>query len=497
MAHLDENTLTLYVLQSASLKGRRREINAHLLHCHGCRELERRIRAYYEEVAEDLSRRVEAPLSVRVPASIGSSVLQKRETEPLVPGIASRALTRVDRLKIIVYRHPVASAGAFLASLLLAFFGVQPLWNVLTKPAETGIANLQTKEPGATTPTSAPEPYTAQMNGAANSLEVLTRDGKIFWQIPVVDGSRVANYINDFNVALAQIADLDGDGHNEVVSGVPLPGGQSSRDGTVRVYDRLGNPLFERRVGHYVRFHDVEYPPEFSIGALLVVESDTPGSRDIVALAKGFRSPCCLVRLDRSEKVLGEYWTFGHMNGLNSVDLPGGGRGVVLCGVNDAGEAQAVDSCYPVVTVLDPARIVGTTESVLSRGFGYEPSGAEVCCIRFPRPDLSGIPNIVSNKFGFICQSIAQDGSLTFVCTSPTSDQRPDFFYTFDRNLRLQSLWLDSNSREFVLEHHSLYNTNQKLDEYLKQLEHAVRYWDGKRWVKDYVLIPRSTVARR
>ena len=360
MKHIDEHTLELYVLGSATIRGQRRSIARHLGRCQHCRAIAQQFVEIYTE-AEKHAAKATGTLSrgtmlVRSPLKV-SGKLAPSEGRSSIPSRQS-ATQLFQYFKV----HPtVTGIGGLVVLALLGiviFRGIRPA---------NDLAN----------------PKGFHYNLSTNNLEVYNSRDEILWkktsrELDLVEGAELS-----FKSTFTTVQDLDGDGVNELITLIPvvLPDGKLVRN-CVRIFNREGTLLSSTALGESVAFGSRQYDQNaFGSGGLVVV--GRAGARNIVAVAPHWRSPTVVARLNAKGEILGEYWHYGHITGIYKVRLRDNGKEcVVLIGGDDSRDSVGVR--FPVLIVLDPDGLVGKTESPATRGFGFAASKAEIAHLFFP-----------------------------------------------------------------------------------------------------------------
>ena len=138
--------------------------------------------------------------------------------------------------------------------------------------------------------------------------------------------------------------------------------------------------------------HDASFMPLYP----LVLDRSQNSSIQILVSASNQRSPFFTARLDAKGNILGRYWHYGTLGHQYLVDIDGSNeKKLILCGVNDIEEGT--NGSFAVIAVLDPAKIIGESESAATRGFGKTTSTAEICYVRLPASDLNRAAGTISS----------------------------------------------------------------------------------------------------
>jgi hypothetical protein len=322
-------------------------------------------------------------------------------------------------------------------------------------------------------------PQAYDYNLSTNTLEVRNSRNEFLWSTPSRDLAEIGNTELHVQSVFTFVSDLDGDGHNEVVTLVPgtlADGGQAR--GCVRIFDYGGNLLSSNTLGENVRFggrrYDQDQHYSFGGSGLVVVRGD--GKREIIASAVHFRSPSVVSRISARGENLGEYWHYGHLGEIHAFrSSENGAERVVLAGTNDARDSAGVR--FPVVVVLDPQRIAGHCESRGTRGSGFPVSAAEVAYISFPLTEAD-------SAFGtlpFVKYVTVSDGGLLHVVVMsgvPEEAARFALEYVLDENYKVSEvLPMDNSNNTLATLHQKGLIRNLSDAGYRRRFKDAVKYW--------------------
>jgi hypothetical protein len=178
---------------------------------------------------------------------------------------------------------------------------------------------------------------------------------------------------------------------------------------------------------------------------------------------------------------MGKYWHFGHINGLDTVDVDNDGKvEIVFWGINDTEDTTHQE--FGVIVVLDPSKIVGDRRSTTAPGFAFEESGAEIFYIKIPRSDIDEIRHVNSGINGM---ERGPDNSLTF---SMGTDFR--FHYSFSTTMGVIDVKSNNSTDGYYASLAEQGKVRGRIDDkYLDNLRNGVRYWDGKEWRKEVVRV--------
>lgn len=340
MQHIEEHILELFVLQAKEVQDRREDIQDHLNRCHGCRTLAEAIASFYHDAETELMLEPQVPQGTEQKALVKvNSALARLYGEDRV-AIYRPPLTPVQRFRAFARRHPVAMGGGSFA-VVAAVAAILSL--------------LFTSSPRDKNPS-----Y-VRLNPTQNTFEVYNRNDERLWQLPMQEASFFSANELGGHICYSRVADLNGDGKNEVITVIPFHGSGHEQNGFLRIYAPDEKLLREVELGEPVHFLGVEYAAYFRAHSLLVDDLAGNGTKEILAVAVNMHSPCVVSRFDAQGNLVGEYWHFGYVGAIYAMDLDNDGKKeIVCCGMNDAN--GNVTGRYGVIVVLDPSKIVGKIE---------------------------------------------------------------------------------------------------------------------------------------
>ena len=468
MQHLDEHTIAFYAMGAEVSSPEREAIEAHLRECHGCRGQVEELRGIDQHVADILD---SAESLADRPAEALVTFPRAIKNRPDVsPGRSMpRRPTRTALFTALVRRYPVVAGASGLVLAFLAFLSI----NTIADLART-----------------VEQPLFVRMNGLGTALEVYGKETKLF-DVPVVAAPPAVTDYERLLQMCTGIADLDGDGDKEVITGAPYQEGEKKISNTLRIFSSKGESLSTRSFGMPVRYREEDYSGSFSILGLVVTSGAGAGEKEVLVGLNSDRSPYCLVRLDNKGRNLGEYWHFGWLAGFATIHLEGSDREyVLLAGVNDV-EYRA-NKTFPALAILDPIRIEGSTESDCSRGFGFPASDAQVYYVKAGNVNpglLSGV-KVERSAFGLYVKTRA-DSSFVLSQGFTVPSEFPNVFYTFDKHVNLQSVWMSDAPRLALMDRYLAKNSPAGFDEFVRDLANKVQYWDGSQWSSEPTKIVR------
>jgi hypothetical protein len=469
MTHYGDDILELFVLGSAETRGKKRSIENHLKRCAGCKQRVEEMRAYYSGLEEGLH--------------AGTGGVDTPELLPAVPTpswVAKPALTSIEPapprgtlshlVRFVRYR-PITTSATLLAVLAaLAIFGVY---------------RFEARKDD--------NPTSVRLNPAKQVVTVLGARNRILFTIPAHDADLLEMLQEEHGTKTSVLADLNGDGMNDVVTiADPHEDGTGTKafvsvygfDGTLRWRKELGGPLF---------YGQKPYAAHYNSSGVRVVE-DEKGSPRIVVAVVGSRSPSLLAVLSSEGTLIGEYWHFGTLFGPDTMDLDGDGiPELFLWGENDVADTSGGDS--PVIVVLDPSKIQGKTESALTPGFGHKRSTAELKYLRLPKAQIDSVRAVKSGVTRLAVVTVPGGGPGL---SAWVSGGRTSFEYLFTADLQPIAVFSSDFTTTVFNELQANGARLRPIDAaHLEDMKKAIRYWDGSRWTPLPTRISPSGFAGR
>jgi len=475
MTHIDEHTLELFVLGAKEVQRRRKTIEVHLKKCEGCRTLVRTMTEFYANADAHLKSQPQSKPLSDSQALIRSHTEIELTYDPYystfkTPVPAWMPRTFLQHVSSYARQNPVKSVvGSFALIVGLALIFNFTLKTVFkdTNPAYT-IMNV---------------PHTA--------LEVYNKEDEMLWQFPQSSIPGAVDNEAKNKTRTTSVADLNGDGKNEIITALPYPGDDGSVTKTLRAYDGEKKIVFIKELrDSSLNFLSSHYEANLNFANILVDDFVGNGQKEIFATVNSQRSPSYLMRLNHQFKIVGKYWHFGRQQ-LYEADLNNDRKKeIILCGVNQVHELQL--SQFSDIAVLDPEKVAGNAEASATRGFGVEASGAEIFYIRIPESDMDkalenkqGVPVLVSTK---------EEKQLKFSINS-TAPEGPYFEYIFSKDMRAQEVKYASVDVQIHAKLKKEGRISSTFDQnYLEDLKNGIRYWDGKEWKKEWTKVRHDIV---
>jgi hypothetical protein len=470
LTHYDEHTLELYVLKAREVAEKVHDIEVHLLECHGCTSIVEELSSLHTRLAAELHNITDEEIStaetaLTIPRTSIAPVFEEWNTLTLEPK------TKMQLFREFVYKRPVTvltCTSMFAASVVFALFTF--IW----KPIMDN------------------NPSYFHYNRTESMLEVFNKSDQKLWTIPANNlyGDNDNNEGNNSTI----IADINGDGMNEVVTCLSL----SSEKGEpvplkVFAFDKrlLWKKEFIKPFNYLERQY---YNPYFNASPILVFDADNDKQADIFVNTNNSRSPGIVVRLDREGSIIGEYWHFGACVVFDVFDLDGDGKKeLITAGLDDTGDTNHTE--FGNIVILDPAKIVGEKKSLNATGFQFPFSDAEIYSLKLPRSDI-GLILDARNPIKQL--RISEINTLHFMMyLENIGEQRIaspyafEFIFTFD--MRILEVKSTSNIIPFRLKLKEEGKVKGDIDDaYLHNLKNSVEYWDGEKWVRQWTMIHRK-----
>jgi hypothetical protein len=474
MQHIDEYTLELYVLGSEQVRAGRADIEAHLERCHGCRASAALMREFYDRTLAEL----DTPASAR-PAE---DLLPARRRRDLVPfadmgsdasgyEVSTVPPTVAGKIGRYFQRNPMAAGLGSIglaAALILAAL-------MMSKPVRgTGPKEITDRNPVL--------PY---FNPVTEMFEVLNAEHEQLWQkkSPGLGLDEIREPV--LHGAMTAFADLNGDGINEVVTGLAVLGrGTTENVNPLIVWDADGNVTWERRMDAKVDYLARKYSPAFSVQAVVVLDDPGAGGKSILAVANNNgRSPSFVRRYDGKGNLLGTYWHFGVIHAMERRDIDGDGAAeILLCGKNDMDDTTSQEFAF--IAALNPYKISGEKRSTPCSGYNLPPSDAELFYVKVPQTDFDiGFGRSSGFKRIFDMDTLHWRFELT-------CDKIWTFDYVLDHRMNVVEVKSYDQNREVRKQLLAKGKVSGPLDAaYLDRLRQNVWYWDGQAWTQQAVRV--------
>jgi hypothetical protein len=317
-------------------------------------------------------------------------------------------------------------------------------------------------------------------NKYQNTLDAYNSADEKLWSLPVAHLRFYMDQEETTERKYVQLADLDGDGMNEIITSLPLDPGEVEDGNVLHVLNYRKTDVLKIRPGEAVVCRDRIYPDEFRIGGFSVGDFSGSGHMEILVLSNDLHSPSIVSRYDALGKRLGTFRHFGQLRLMGAKPLADGARKeFVLFGGSDSEEG----SFTAILLGLDPSLIVGDGESSFSGGFGLPHSAAERYYVHVPQTE-------VAKEFGayvFFRGAKAvplQDESGFRIVAGGIPDSLDIYFeYIFRANFSILEV-KSENATKHLFDRLAAKGlvTGGFFDDYMKVVAGEIRYWDGHRW---------------
>lgn len=457
MHHPDEQILALFAMGADIPDPQRGMIEDHLRTCAGCRTQVEDLQSINDLVAERTTASGD-PSSYTIGAIERVAHATRRAQASPSHHAPRHMVTRFQRVAWIVRSHPfVSGAGA-----LLFGFAVFAL-----------IIQFSTR------PSRAEQPVAVGLNPASTALLVFTAKGETLCEIPICsDRSPEADERDlKFNT---KFFDIDNDGRMEIVTTAPYTQGPVARINMIRTYSADGTLIDTSAFGMPVTYGDRQYHNSFTSLGLLI--RNNAGLTEYLVSINHYRSPSCLIRMTGDGTVIGEYWHFGWMNNPTPVRLPGIDHDLVLLvGTDDSQDLDGITSA--ALVVLDPDRITDRTESLLTPGFGFARSSAEVMYVRTGHPDPALLASAMIQHTGFKpLVRLGEDGTYTLGTKGLSDTPFYSLLYTFPPDLGIPDVYAADLDLALLSSRFLVDPGRDGVNEFFRHMASRVRYWDGQYW---------------
>lgn len=462
MKHYDQHIIELYVLGSKKVEEIRGDIESHLAECYTCRGIARELTEFYQMAGGD-----QPLLPERAESNKYDSLVIRPEYRPTYEDRGSIPM----RIWRSARAHPVASSIFSVGTLALILWA----WNVSGLSRDTNPDNVS-------------------LNASYGALVVYNKGDEILWQIPQRDVREPLKREDQYHVRYSCVADINGDGRKEVLTTLPLPD-EEKRYQLLRAFDSKRNIVLRKALDdRLISFRGQRFDAGWDLMYPFVLENPKQKAKEILVAGSNGRSPTFVARLDDRGNVIGRYWHYGQLGAQYLIDLNGDGKKqLLLCGVSDVGEG--VERPNSVIIVLDPGKIVDETESLATRGFGFEGSYAELYYIQLPQSDLNAAMG--TRIMADLLESQSED-VLRFSAVGKALADLSQFEFIFSKDLRI----IEVKSSAGIDDLHAKLKKEGKIssvldDKYLADMKHRVKYWNGQSWVSEHTKVNQSPDSSR
>jgi hypothetical protein len=469
MHHYEEYILELYVLGAPEVDGEKSAIRAHLEECYGCRALAEEITEFYGNFAKegDATGSTTHPSGdklSRLPRrrETARSILARRqELDKLFSYVEpGRPSALKNRIGFLIRRHPVVTGAGIVGTMAVLAFSLiigSRHFFMDTNPAYTNYSDK------------------------SGLIQVYNKENDMIWSLPAFHLDDIERVEGRLSVSMTQTVDLDGRGRNSVVTLCTLRGSGSEPWRTLKVFDNVDHERWQKLFSTGFRYRDRKYTSDFQATSFAVVPSASGKGSEIICIAENAFSPAYISRIDPNGNILGEYWHFGHFNGIYAVDVTGDHKKeIVVCGMNDL--ADSTHDEFGVIMVLNPYKISGKSSASLVDGYGLPHSDAELYYIRIPWVDLNRYyhQKLQPENFQF-----SGDGSLLFNLSTGNPDNADYFWFQVHFAHDMTPIEIRSGDNTDKL-HDKLVGEGVltgRIDSlYLAEMKRGIRYWDGSSW---------------
>lgn len=341
--HIDEHTLTQYVLNDPKVSAQRGDIRQHLAECVGCRALYEEIASFYSQTEREIS--ANALLGKRhknelMPVQKLPSVW----TDPVSAVIPKTEISVPARIWYFARRKPIVSATLSFAMMAIVLAVINLVGVVLkdTNPSYVTFSD--------------------------HVLIVHNRAGEILWKKPLSENHRMQEDDVTVKSALA-IIDVNNDGKNEVVTIFNPLNEDESLKNSITVYNYDGSVLWRKYLGAIVSHSNRQYMNDYATRRMFVHKYQ--GKPGIFVVISNAHSPSALLILDLKGNIQAEHWNYGHITDFLFADVDRDGKDEVVI------STFLDEENFPAIVALDPEKIIGTKQSRYSAFNGISLSDAE------------------------------------------------------------------------------------------------------------------------
>ena len=458
MEHPSEHSIELYVLQTAAVTEEQKRIEAHLNVCAGCRDLADVVSSFYEELQVDILTR---PAS-KAAAGRSHAVTSRRAPALFRPPFRDVPLSRVlsaGMMQRLIRAHPFIAGGGGLALVgglvfLMLTFDLMPRHD--------------------------PNPRTVIENRTQNTIDAFNKEGERLWSYPVPNLGKIMDEEQSVGRQYVQVADLNGDGKSEILTLLPLGGGEAEAGRVLHILRGDRTEIGRIGAGEPLMWRGRIYPDEFRISGFRIGDFSGTGAQEIVVVANDLQSPSIVSRYDAHGNRLGTYRHFGQLMLMGGEPLRDGGtKEFVLYGASDRDEGIYT----AIILALDPSQLTGDGESSYSGGFGLPHSSAERYYMHVPPSEVS--TSIGAHVWFPSARPVSLPDGEGFRIVAGSEPLKPSvyFEYLFRPDFSVAEV---KSSNETKLVFDGLVSRGRLsgdfFDHYMKAVAEQVRYWSGDRW---------------
>jgi hypothetical protein len=476
--HISELKIDTFAVNPDLLdENERIDIEKHLSECAFCRDYYTRLKNFYsglEQKLESSPGEKDRELAVALLRKKGSRLLPSKALEKT--GVESLIETYTDivsvsrrgslpqRLYFFVQSRPVVSAAAMFALVAIL-----------------SITFLIYRESGDSNPA-----YALVQN---YQLRVYNQDSELLWTKPALGmpdlSSATWKSSRDDGWRYLMVEDIDGNGVKEVL--LVYSADRNSANDTLACYNYDGSLRWKGELPEPIRYGDKEQTRfiHWQLRDFITIRKNKDHRNQLFVIAASLLNPSILFELDPlTGTLLQTYWNNGHINHLHTFDVESDGNTeIVIGGINNPYENA-------FVSVLDPLNISGygpTREEDIPHSVDR---AQPIFYILFPKSSVSESWNTVRyNSIGVI-EVIPRPALLLHVNELPGRhpDEQGGIIYYFDDSMRVTNV---THTAPFRSTHRRLVDEgilNDTLNEdYLNNLKRSIRYWDGERFVNEWV----------
>ena len=469
MTHIDEHLLELYLLGDEKALRQKEVIERHLSECPGCRELAQSMQSFYDDVKAGMEERVELePHSVTSIITTHDTASQELWHKPNLPVAArwsvlerwSPSILKTFWLRAgnFAYQRPVVASMVSFAIIGALIFFVKINLNTTLKDSRPSYFNYNTGE---------------------NKIEIYNSRNNLLWSIPSYNLDEI---LKNEIAQQTYVVDLDNDGSNEIITRLPVG---SHKLPILSVFNADGSQRFQLDFpSETLSFRNRNYSLKPSISQIILTNRSDAKAYDIIVSSMTGRSPNFVARVSSKGELLGRVWHFGGFGWL-AADTLFRRPMIIAGGIDDIDEDRGEKR--GIAYLIDPEKIVGETESLASRGFGFSAATCANIIIRFPTCDM-----YEALHQGQLVNHIDRYGPHVFafqLFSYPSSDG-PSFQFFSDDSLQFKVVKPSDINTPIHASLKSQGKVHGALDQqYYEKLKNGIRYWNGTSWQREWIML--------
>ncbi len=446
MKHLSDEIIERYILGDLKTEDNLALIEKHFAECYSCNQLKEEMAEYYAMLDETGQHQLESKNAVvRIEPAFNAVEVARK---PSIKNLPIRFLRKVKS-------NPVKSTALIAAALVLAtLINTNDLFNF------GGSLQYFT------------------LNEAERVINLYDQKDNLLWKLPYNSSANPKETDSKFGMKTIQLKDLNGDGEKELITTLDVDGNMDH----LFAFDKNKKLTLSKKLGEVISYNNNYYQDNNSAIGFLIEDFRRDDTNEIFVGVKNRRSPFKLSRFDDKGKLLGEYWHFGHVWGMYSLDVTGGSdKEIILCGIND-------DYTQAAMIILDPQKLIGEKESSVTRGFNLAKSDAEIAYLLFPLTSVDVVnrerTNTASPRAKSIINQNISTGTFTILISGDEKNTAPEFDVTLNRELNVVSIKPIDHTIRIFNEYSTKGLISQPLTpQTLEEYKSEIKYWNGEKFL--------------